>query len=84
MVVTDMRPAFLLLPLLFAGAATAEAPELHLVGPPRAGRFSLTVGGVPFAEAAPLTVQCEASQGNLHACSVASRHAMKQSLYHFM
>ena len=52
-----MRSACLLLPLL-AGTARSEGPELRLVGSP-AGHFSLTVGGVTFAEAAPLTVQCE-------------------------
>ena len=57
----------LLLQLLATAAATAAAtatatatagvPELRLVGDP-AGDFSLQLGGVRFATAAPLTVQC--------------------------
>lgn len=47
----------LLLQLLATATATAGAPELRLVGDP-AGDFSLQLGGVRFATAAPLTVQC--------------------------
>jgi hypothetical protein len=51
-------PSFLLLLLAGTARAGTSAEELRLVGSPP-GRFSLTVGGVLFAEAAPLTVQCE-------------------------